>query len=1188
MATPGGFKDGRLYSLDNLPPLTYNKIWVGDAQGFPIETPIPGSGVTIDVTANGTGGGQASTINFLDTDDITFLASSPVDGIVTITANLGEMIMATNVAHNGTVVGSEAFVNFIDGANITLTITNNVGTSSIDVEIAGTGGGGGAPTDAQYVLLQTYPGGILPDSFSLGTLTSGILRNTVTGPIAALSIDTNITAISNLTPSNGTLIYGNGSTWTSLGIGGGGQVLTAGTSVINQPTWTSGGTSGQVLTSQGSSAVPIWQSLGSATINVTANSGGGGVASTIDFKNGSGITFTAAAPIAGVVEVSATVSGGGGGTVTSVAVTSPTSGLVITGSAITTAGTITIDLPFSQIIGDSTGNLLLVDTTTRSISANSNTGFGINTLNLLTTGDYNTAFGASALDSITTVTSNNTAVGAFAGGTLAAGVGGCTFLGTYADTTLSSAVGAGALGANTKVGASYSFNIGRNTNTSGAWNVGINQPTPQYALHVSPGADLGTGLANGIAALGLDISTTLVPSPGSTLTTGALYVTSGSGSADRLWFQPGTMSSSPIELTADDVPASSTSNQILLSVASSAPVWGSYFLDDPITNSNFFLGSTAGNTTTTRSANIGVGIEVFPVLTNIGITNSSNTGFGYIVLQALTTGTNNAAFGQSVFSTITTDDLNTGFGTGIFYGLTGTGNVNNTAIGANIGVGVTHADNSTCVGYNTSGASIGTNYGAFGANAIVNRSNAIRLGANCNVGINQNSPGQALHVSAGASAIEPNPILPTPAAAIQIDNTLVANNPLAFGGAGIIYVNSSTDPTTTNADRLWFQPGVGSPIELSTGHLPLTGSNGQILSVQAGSPAWYSYIYDGTGIDGTFTLGTSNNPVVNQNNVSIGRTILPSLRTGTGNMGLGLQVFTSLTSGINNTGFGYVIGNAITTGQYNTCVGNTTGTGIITGDFNSFFGANAGATGDQTNSAAFGANTLVSASDSINIGNNANVGINQSTPNSSLHIGNDNSGIQRATLEFDLTPSPIATQAINGAILYATGTPDPSVTNTQTVLWQKDTSVGTTSGQILLTPTSGLLTFQWLSNFWTPQNATALFTKIGNIVTMAFNSQDAGPTISIPGVIFSNFALPTFILPLYGPIYASISTIDNGLIGIGQAAFYLTGTYANSVVIGRTQTTTGGDPWAPQTFSGNGASGTSGFAGFQLTYTSSY
>jgi hypothetical protein len=72
----------------------------------------------------------------------------------------------------------------------------------------------------------------------------------------------------------------------------------------------------------------------------------------------------------------------------------------------------------------------------------------------------------------------------------------------------------------------------------------------------------------------------------------------------------------------------------------------------------------------------------------------------------------------------------------------------------------------------------------------------------------------------------------------------------------------------------------------------------------------------------------------------------------------------------NNTFFGYSAGQGNTTGGNNTILG-----------FQADLGAN-----NLTNATAIGANALVSQSNSLILGNNANVGIGTSTPNSKLTV----------------------------------------------------------------------------------------------------------------------------------------------------------------------------------------------------------
>lgn len=61
---------------------------------------------------------------------------------------MGGFIGATNLrtSKNGVSVGSRSKVNFVEGSNVTLTITDDSVNDEIDIEIASTGGGGGGGT----------------------------------------------------------------------------------------------------------------------------------------------------------------------------------------------------------------------------------------------------------------------------------------------------------------------------------------------------------------------------------------------------------------------------------------------------------------------------------------------------------------------------------------------------------------------------------------------------------------------------------------------------------------------------------------------------------------------------------------------------------------------------------------------------------------------------------------------------------------------------------------------------------------------------------------------------------------------------------------------------------------------------------------------------------------------------------
>lgn len=118
-------------------------------------------------------------------------------------------------------------------------------------------------------------------------------------------------------------------------------------------------------------------------------------------------------------------------------------------------------------------------------------------------------------------------------------------------------------------------------------------------------------------------------------------------------------------------------------------------------------------------------------------------------------------------------------------------------------------------------------------------------------------------------------------------------------------------------------------------------------------------------------VGTAalNVNVTGANNTAIGRVAL-SYSTGSNNTATGTYALFWGTSGSGNTGTGAFAGQTITTGANNT-----------------FLGYNADATvNNLTNATAIGANSVVSQSNSLVLGNAANVGIGTSSPTEKLHV----------------------------------------------------------------------------------------------------------------------------------------------------------------------------------------------------------
>ncbi|CAN5721157.1 hypothetical protein BH10BAC2_BH10BAC2_17840 [soil metagenome] len=114
---------------------------------------------------------------------------------------------------------------------------------------------------------------------------------------------------------------------------------------------------------------------------------------------------------------------------------------------------------------------------------------------------------------------------------------------------------------------------------------------------------------------------------------------------------------------------------------------------------------------------------------------------------------------------------------------------------------------------------------------------------------------------------------------------------------------------------------------------------------------------------------------------------LYSSLSGYDNTANGVQALYANTSGNSNTGIGSNSLYANTTGIRNTAVGTLSLEGNTTGIHNTAIGYNADVSSNNlSNATAIGANATVSASNSLVLGNNANVGIGTTAPNTKLQV----------------------------------------------------------------------------------------------------------------------------------------------------------------------------------------------------------
>jgi hypothetical protein len=111
---------------------------------------------------------------------------------------LGSLMTGTIVRKNsGTDDFERTRLNFIEGSNVTLTVTDDPTNDEIDITIAATGASG-APSDATYIV-QTANAGLSAEQ-ALSTLTTGVVKVTNgTGVLSTAVADTDYAAATHAT-----------------------------------------------------------------------------------------------------------------------------------------------------------------------------------------------------------------------------------------------------------------------------------------------------------------------------------------------------------------------------------------------------------------------------------------------------------------------------------------------------------------------------------------------------------------------------------------------------------------------------------------------------------------------------------------------------------------------------------------------------------------------------------------------------------------------------------------------------------------------------------------------------------------------------------------------------------------------------------------------------------------------------
>lgn len=225
--------------------------------------------------------------------------------------------------------------------------------------------------------------------------------------------------------------------------------------------------------------------------------------------------------------------------------------------------------------------------------------------------------------------------------------------------------------------------------------------------------------------------------------------------------------------------------------------------------------------------------------------------------------------------------------------------------------------------------------------------------------------------------------VPVDPSTLSVRNIYTTNGTLT-GNRTITMAANSLILNATNGNFIYNPSGTG---KMGVGGTPTTykleviGSDASINNVRVGLGAGN---ITGNTVVGSGALNANTSGFVN---TAIGYTALAANTTGADNTAIGMDGMLNNTSGTMNTSIGtYALVNN-TTGNYNSGIGKNALYTNITGSNNTALGYNADvSTGALTNATAIGSGAIVSASNSLVLGNGANVGIGISNPTNKLEV----------------------------------------------------------------------------------------------------------------------------------------------------------------------------------------------------------
>jgi hypothetical protein len=476
-------------------------------------------------------------------------------------------------------------------------------------------------------------------------------------------------------------------------------------------------------------------------------------------------------------------------------------------------------------------------------------------------------------------------------------------------------------------------------------------------------------------------------------------------------------------------------NWVMLTTSDNVWSLGGNAGTDPAIN---FIGTRDNQPLVFRVNNVRAGIINVPQgNTALGYSalfnNSSgtlNAAFGSSALYANTVGSDNAAHGMSALLSNTSGSDNTANGyLSLYSNITGS---YNTAVGVRTLQSNIAGSYNTAIGY-LANVGLGnlTNATAIGYNSVVTQSNSMVLGSGVNVGVGTSSPdGSALMdlTSNSKGFLMPRMTMAERAAISSPAKGLIVYQ---TDGAPGIYVNEGTPSVPnwtqlTGTNNVWALNGnAGTTSANFVGTTDMQPLSFKVSNFAAGfiHPSNENTAFGlGTLVANTTgNLNTANGTgalysnTTGSGNIAVGVAALQANTTGSFNTATGNQALLSNTEGFFNAAHGYQALSSNTTGTYNTAVGSSALNSNTEGLNNTALGSFADVTAPNLlNATAIGYNAKVSQSNSMVLGDNVNVGIGTSAPNSSslLELSSTSKGL--------LVPR-MSTDERNGIAFPATG-----------------------------------------------------------------------------------------------------------------------------------------------------------------------